>query len=84
MADYDYDKLVRYMAERLAHYLELTAEERKRLRRERARSRPGWLVRWFGLLPLGFAYWRRNRGGRLKRFAARVAGRFAGNRARFR
>jgi hypothetical protein len=57
MGDYDYDKLVRYMAERMAQYLELTKEERKRMRQERARSRPGWLVRWFGVLPLGIAHW---------------------------
>lgn len=61
MADYDYDKLVRYMAERVTQYLEMPAEERKKRRRERGMARPRWTVRWFGLLPLAFAHWRRSR-----------------------
>lgn len=60
MADYDYDKLVRYMAERFTRYLETPAEERRKLRRERARAKPAWTVRWFGLLPLGIKHWSRN------------------------
>lgn len=58
MADHDYDKLVKYMAERLVRYLETPAEERKRLKRERAMAKPGWSYRWFGLLPLALAQWK--------------------------
>lgn len=58
MADHDYDKLVRYMAERFTQYLEMPAEERRQLRRERAQAKPGWSVRWFGLLPLAIAQWK--------------------------
>lgn len=58
MADHDYDKLVRYMAERLTRYLETPADERRQLRRERARTRPGWPIRWFGLLPLAILQWK--------------------------
>jgi hypothetical protein len=59
MADHDYDKLVRYMAERFTQYLEMPAEVRKQRKRERAQARPGWAIRWFGLLPLAVAHWRR-------------------------
>lgn len=57
MADDDHEKLVRYITEKVARYVDTPAEIRRQERRARASRKAGWTTRWFGLIPFTLSVW---------------------------
>ncbi|WP_028559962.1 YqzE family protein [Paenibacillus pinihumi] len=48
---------VKFMTERVVDYIETPREQRKQTRLEAKAAREPWLIRWFGLAPLGLKVW---------------------------
>lgn len=57
----DGSELVKYVTVRVARYIETPKAERKQKRKETKVTKEHWLVRWFGLAPLGLMVWWRSR-----------------------
>jgi len=51
------DELVKYITQRVVHYMETPREERKGQRK----TKEPWAVKWFGMLPYGISMWVRRK-----------------------
>ncbi|GGG22077.1 YqzE family protein [Paenibacillus abyssi] len=58
---------VKYVTERVVHYMETPKEERHRRRAEAKAHKEPWLTQWFGVAPLGLMIWWNGRKGRQRK-----------------
>ncbi|MBR2567553.1 MAG: YqzE family protein [Paenibacillus sp.] len=50
------DELVKYITQRVVHYIDTPKDERKERRAQSRRKEP-WSMRWFGMLPFAISLW---------------------------
>ncbi|PQP80168.1 YqzE family protein [Paenibacillus sp. PCH8] len=47
------DELVRYITQRVVHYIDTPKDERK----DRAKRKEPWTMKWFGMIPFAVSLW---------------------------
>lgn len=55
------DEYIKYLTQKVVSYMDLPAEVRKEQRNLYKSMREPWHVRWFGMVPLSFIIWWKNR-----------------------
>ncbi|MBY0201928.1 MULTISPECIES: YqzE family protein [Paenibacillus] len=50
------DELVKYITQRVVHYIDTPKDERKE-RRAQSRRREPWSMKWFGMIPFAVSLW---------------------------
>lgn len=56
------DELIKYITERVVHYIDTPKEARKR-----KQSREAWSTRWFGMIPFSMSLWKEDLSARRKK-----------------
>ncbi|WP_427052560.1 YqzE family protein [Paenibacillus sp. TC-CSREp1] len=50
------DELVKYITQRVVHYMDTPKDERKERRAQSRRKEP-WSIKWFGMIPFAVSLW---------------------------
>ncbi len=50
------DELVKYITQRVVHYIDTPKDERKERRSQRKKKEP-WSMKWFGMIPFAVSLW---------------------------
>jgi hypothetical protein len=64
MSKKENDEYIKFMTERLVHYIEMPQEVRKDKRKTAKALREPWLTRWFGVGAFGLVLWLRGKNER--------------------